>query len=217
MVSPEETSYLILVLAFVELSIVKGDGERLQRRAREFLDHGGDKRGVQPSAEIGANWYIGAKPNAGSVYQKIEQFRCVLFLRGGRAVHALRDGREVKIPVRANRDLLVLYGQRVSGRKLQYMFENRPWRNGDPKCKDLIESDGIDFSGYAGNRKNRFDFGCKKERPIGNGVEKRPDPEPVAGKKVVRPRSQWSLQPCSDRDAESGFRTREQSIFMEES
>ena len=83
--------------------------------------------------------------------------------------------------------MLVLYGQRVSGRKLQYIFENRPWRDGDPKRKDLIESDGIDFSGYAGNRKNRFDFGGKKERSIENGVEKRPDPEPVAGKKELFP------------------------------
>ena len=110
-----------------------------------------------------------------------------MLLRGGRAVYALRGGREIKIPVTANRDLLVLYGQRVSGRKLQYIFENRPWRNGDPERKDLIESDGIDFSGYAGNRENRFDFGGKKERSIENGVEKWPDPEPVAGKKELFP------------------------------
>jgi hypothetical protein len=132
-----------LPVALVEFRIVEGDGEGAQTARSQPRSERGDRRGIQPSRQEGADLDIGAQANARRVFQKGEHF---LGDRGfGTPVGSLIGIREVERPVAPGTRLAILDHHDMRGRQFGNAPDYGAGRNRRPQREDLVESQRVDF------------------------------------------------------------------------
>ncbi len=168
----------LLIGAFVEFSIVEGDGKAAQARRSHVRGKCRNDRGIEPAGKEGAYFDIGAQADAGGIFQQIAQLRRhVVFAGMDCRVAFVGEGQR---PVWPHARLPVLDDHHMRGRQLQNAFEGGARRNRCPQREYLVECDGIDAAFDTRHLKQGLHFRGKIKRAAVVGMEQRPHPHAVA-------------------------------------